>query len=159
VAGDVVIGCFAVRAVEKKSERGGCSGQRLQGLEMGRLKDNARGVCCLCARRDKCLNSYATADELIIYVSLAAILSSVCMHLRLLATTKHLRCADQRHRVYALLSVATTGHEGILADYTVQIASLIYHVLDNMCKDNEPKNQNDAIARCLDLAEVFQADL
>lgn len=81
------------------------------------------------------------------------------MHLRLLATTKHLRCADQQDRVYALLSVATTGHEGIRADYTVQIASLIYHVLDNMCKDNEPKNQNDAIARCLDFAEVFQADL
>lgn len=44
MAGEVVIGHFLVRAVEKKSERGGCSGQRLQGLEMGRPKDNARGV-------------------------------------------------------------------------------------------------------------------
>ena len=77
----------------------------------------------------------------------------------MLEATKHLRCADQRDRVYALLSVATTGHEGICADYTVQVADLIYSVLDNMCKNNGPKDEGEAIARCLDIAEVFRADL
>lgn len=43
----------------------------------------------------------------------------------MLEATKHLHCADQRDRVYTLLSVATTGHEGICADYTVQVANLI----------------------------------
>ena len=47
VAGELVIGCYAVRAVEEKSERGGCSGQRLQGADMGRVEDYARGVCRL----------------------------------------------------------------------------------------------------------------
>ena len=47
VAGELVIGCYAVRAVEEKSERGGCSGQRRQGAEMGRAEDHASGVCCL----------------------------------------------------------------------------------------------------------------
>jgi hypothetical protein len=44
VAGEVVIGYQAVRVVEEKSERGGCSGQCRQGAEMGRLEDHARGV-------------------------------------------------------------------------------------------------------------------
>ena len=78
----------------------------------------------------------------------------------MLEATKHLRCADQRDRVYALLSVATTGHEGIRADYTIQTPDLIYSVLDNMCMFNHaPKDQGEAIARCLDIAEVFRADL
>lgn len=35
----------------------------------------------------------------------------------LLKETRNLECADRRDRVYALLSVATEGHEGIEADY------------------------------------------
>lgn len=35
----------------------------------------------------------------------------------LLKETQNLACADRRDRVYALLSVATEGHEGIEADY------------------------------------------
>lgn len=78
----------------------------------------------------------------------------------MLEATKHLRCTDQRDRVYALLSVATTGHEGIRADYTIQTADLIYSVMDNMCMFNQaPKDQGEAIARCLDIAEIFRADL
>jgi hypothetical protein len=67
----------------EKSERGGYSGQRLQGLEMGRLKDNARGVvvCELAgAFEDKCLSSNIVAHEVMVFVSLTAILSGVCMH-------------------------------------------------------------------------------
>jgi hypothetical protein len=78
---------------------------------------------------------------------------------KMLEATKHLRCADQRDRVYALLSVATTGHEGIRADYTMRVDNLLYRVLDNVCKTNAPKNRDDAMARCLDIAEVFRADL
>jgi hypothetical protein len=77
----------------------------------------------------------------------------------LLEATKHLRCSDQRDRVYALLSVATTGHEGIHADYTIRVADLVYDVLDNMCKINPPTKREEAVDRCLDLAEIFQADL
>jgi len=36
----------------------------------------------------------------------------------LLWETRNLECADQRDRVYALLSVATEGHENVEADYT-----------------------------------------
>ena len=36
----------------------------------------------------------------------------------LLKETRNLECADRRDRVYALLSVATEGHEGIEADYS-----------------------------------------
>ena len=82
MAGDVVIGYFVVRAVEEKSERGGCSGQRQQGLEMGRLKDNARGVAvCELARafQDKCLSSNTIANEVMAFVNLATVLSNVCM--------------------------------------------------------------------------------
>jgi hypothetical protein len=60
--------------------------------------------------------------------------------------------------VYALLSVATR-HEDIRADYTIQVADLVYRVLANMCRNNEPKNWEEAIARCLDIAEVFRAGL
>jgi hypothetical protein len=35
----------------------------------------------------------------------------------LLKETRNLECADRRDRVYALLSVATEGHEGMEADY------------------------------------------
>jgi hypothetical protein len=78
---------------------------------------------------------------------------------QLLKATKHLRCTDQRDRVYALLSVATTGHEGFCADYTVRVDDLMYRVLDNMCKNNEPKDREEAIAICLEISEVFRADL
>jgi hypothetical protein len=50
---------------------------------MGRLKDNARGVvvCELAgAFEDKCLSSNIVAHEVMVFVSLTAILSGVCMH-------------------------------------------------------------------------------
>jgi hypothetical protein len=76
-----------------------------------------------------------------------------------LSYTKHRRCTNQRDRVYALLSVATTGHEGFYADYTVRVNGLLYRVVHNMCKNKQPKTREEAIARFLDVAEVFRADL
>lgn len=76
----------------------------------------------------------------------------------LLEATRHLHCADHRDKVYALLSAVKRGNEGMRADYTVQVADLIYRVLDNVCRDNEPKSWEEAIARCLDVAGIFQAD-
>jgi hypothetical protein len=35
----------------------------------------------------------------------------------------------------------------------------MYRVLDNMWKNNEPKDWEEAVARCFDVAEVFRADL
>jgi hypothetical protein len=42
----------------------------------------------------------------------------------LLKETRNLECADQRDRVYALLSVATDGHERIEADYDRMVTPL-----------------------------------
>jgi hypothetical protein len=49
----------------------------------------------------------------------------------LLLGTKRLACTDKRDKVYAILSVATSGCEGIEADYTISCQELGYSILRN----------------------------
>jgi len=70
----------------------------------------------------------------------------------LLEATQHLCCTDPRDRVYALLSVATTGHEGICADYTIQKAELVRRVLENVYRVKLPDDLDEAIVSCLSVS-------
>lgn len=66
----------------------------------------------------------------------------------LLRETKTLDCADQRDRIYALLSVASEGHEDILADYYRPIPDLAHHVLRNKHTLSPPKTLDNVLSDC-----------
>jgi hypothetical protein len=51
----------------------------------------------------------------------------------MLYATRHLRCTDPRDRVYAILSVVSSGRQDIEADYTLNLIDLLNAVLRNMC--------------------------
>lgn len=56
----------------------------------------------------------------------ADLLISLCS---LLETTKQLRGAELRDKVFAILSVSKTGHEDIVADYTTPLPQLLNAIL------------------------------
>jgi hypothetical protein len=74
----------------------------------------------------------------------------------LLKETKNLECADRRDRVYALLSVATAGHEGIEADYNLDPLSLAHRVLHIKYAIRRPGALDDVVADCKFLEAAFQ---
>lgn len=62
-----------------------------------------------------------------------------------------------RNKVYAILSVATEGHEGIGANYCASVsgATLAHHALRNKHAINPPISLDDVIRDCEFLYEVF----
>jgi hypothetical protein len=78
----------------------------------------------------------------------------------LLQETKNLQCADRRDRVYALLSIATEGHEDIKPEHdrSAQPIRLVYQVLRNkygMNSRRKAKTLYDVRADCEFLKHVF----
>lgn len=76
----------------------------------------------------------------------------------LLKETQNLECADQRDRIYALLSVATEGREGIEADYgpavtPLRLAHRIMHIKHAM---RQPRMLNAVMTECRFLEDVFR---
>lgn len=73
----------------------------------------------------------------------------------LLLATKHLRCALAHDKVYALLSVADSGHEHISADYTTSIPLLLNRILRNMHTISPPKEFAQVATQCKTLEKMF----
>jgi hypothetical protein len=78
----------------------------------------------------------------------------------LLRETGNLECADQRDRVYALLSVATGGHEDIEADYNTKLTPLrlAHMILRKRYAIRPPGILNDVLMDCEFLEDVFRMD-
>ncbi|GAB7333713.1 hypothetical protein MBLNU13_g05251t2 [Cladosporium sp. NU13] len=75
----------------------------------------------------------------------------------LLQETRSLECADQRDRVYALLSVASEGHEHIKADYgnSVTPLNIAHDALLNKYAIRTPRALDDVLEDCRFLEAVF----
>lgn len=75
----------------------------------------------------------------------------------LLKETRNLACWDRRDRVYALLSVATEGHEGIEADYrkTTTPLTIAHDTLRHKYAMRSPRTLDDVLADCEFLEDVF----
>lgn len=73
----------------------------------------------------------------------------------LLLATRHLRCAVLHDKVYALLSVAETGHEAIKPDYTMPINVLLNQILRNMNTLSPPRELDEVASQCETLASLF----
>lgn len=69
----------------------------------------------------------------------------------LLLATRHLRCAVPHDKVYALLSVAEAGHDGIDADYTMPMHVLLNRILSNMHALAPPKGLDVVATQCENL--------
>jgi hypothetical protein len=66
-------------------------------------------------------------------------LESMSVSLRsMLDETSHLRCTDPRDKVYAILSVVSSGRQNIAADYTLSTTDVLNAVLGDMCKTRNP---------------------
>ena len=76
----------------------------------------------------------------------------------LLKVTQNLECADRRDRVYALLSVATTGHEGIEADYNLGPLYLAHCILRIKYATRQPGALDDVLLDCEFLEGVSRID-
>jgi len=76
----------------------------------------------------------------------------------LLRETSNLECADQRDRVYALLSVSTRGHEGIDADYSRAVTPLClaHRILQNKYAVQPPWALDNVLRDCKFLEDVFR---
>lgn len=86
----------------------------------------------------------------------------------LLHETQDLHCTDKRDKVYALLSVATDGHESIEADYSGALSSSDYWdnlsrlghlVLRNRWAISPPTSLDDVVQDCMFLTKVFKFPL
>ena len=66
----------------------------------------------------------------------------------LLQFTQHLNCYDPRDKVYALLSIAKSGADGIEADYTMSLPELMNRVLRNLYSTSQPPSAGDLAIRC-----------
>jgi hypothetical protein len=76
----------------------------------------------------------------------------------LLKETRDLECADQRDRVYALLGVATSGHEDIEADYDTKVTPLrlAHMTLQNKYAIRPPTALNTILMDCNLIEDVFR---
>jgi hypothetical protein len=72
-----------------------------------------------------------------------------------LQDTSHLRCADARDKVYALLSVATKGHEGIEPDYEMALQDLLDSVLHRHLKTAQVSGAGELNEYCMELKTLF----
>lgn len=66
----------------------------------------------------------------------------------LLQLTSHLHCYDPRDKVYALLSIARTGADGIDADYAMPLPQLMHLVLRNFHSSNSPQSVHHIAIQC-----------
>jgi hypothetical protein len=73
----------------------------------------------------------------------------------LLQLTQHLDCYDPHDKVYALLSIAESGHGGIDADYTVPLPELMNRVLSNYYSTSQPPCASDVAIRCARLKAMM----
>lgn len=75
----------------------------------------------------------------------------------LLKETANLECSQRRDRVYAVLSVAQYGHEGIEADYysSFSMDKLARRILRNKHAYQPPKSLGDAKHECEFLGEIL----
>ena len=74
----------------------------------------------------------------------------------LLKETRNLECANRLDRVYALLSVATNGHEDIEADYHLDHLRLAHRILHNKYAMRQPGTLDDVLMDCEFLEGVFR---
>lgn len=65
----------------------------------------------------------------------------------LLQLTQHLDCYDPHDKVYALLSMAKSGHHGIDADYAMLLPQLMNRVLNNSYPTSQPPSAGDVAVR------------
>lgn len=72
----------------------------------------------------------------------------------LLQATRHLRCADARDRVYAVLSVAE-GYDEIAPDYTIPTTTLLDRLLRNEHKLVLAQSVGQVALHCSELERVF----
>lgn len=73
----------------------------------------------------------------------------------MLDSTYHLRCTDPRDRVYAILNVVSSGHQGIKADYTNTLPTLMNQILKNMHAAEKQRTLLDVATQCSLLEGVF----
>jgi hypothetical protein len=73
----------------------------------------------------------------------------------LLRETQTLECSNPRDRVYALLSVATVGHEDIQADYSLDPLYLAHRILRMKYTMRRPGALDDVLLDCKFLEGVF----
>jgi hypothetical protein len=73
----------------------------------------------------------------------------------LLISTRNLQCADERDRVYALLNISTSGHQGISADYTMSIHRLLNRILRNWHSYLRPSSLHEVNRQCDLLEDMF----
>jgi hypothetical protein len=73
----------------------------------------------------------------------------------LLQLTQHLDCYDPRDRVYALLSMAKSGHDGIDADYTMPLPQLMNLVLRNSYSTSQAPSASAVAVRCARLRAMM----
>ena len=69
--------------------------------------------------------------------------------------TRHLRCFDIRDKIYALLGVATKGHESIEPDYSMPLPSLLNRLLHEIWSDSPPETFEEAAEGCAKIEDVF----
>jgi hypothetical protein len=72
-----------------------------------------------------------------------------------LQETSHLDCANPRDKVYALLSVAVKGHEGIEPDYQRELPDLLDHTLDEQLKIVRLQGAGELNEYCSKLQSMF----
>ena len=73
----------------------------------------------------------------------------------MLDSTNHLRCTDPRDKVYAILNVVSSGHQGIEADYTSTLPTLMNQILRNMHVAEKPTTLLDVAMQCKTLEGRF----
>jgi hypothetical protein len=66
-----------------------------------------------------------------------------------------LNCYDPRDKVYALLSMAKSGADGIEADYTMTLPQLMNRVLSNLHSRSPPTSAGDVAIRCARLKAMM----
>jgi hypothetical protein len=76
----------------------------------------------------------------------------------LLASTRQLRCTDARDRVYALLSMSTSGHQGISVDYKLPVQCLLNRILRNWHLYLRPSSLDEVSRQCILLEDTFSLD-
>ena len=73
----------------------------------------------------------------------------------MLVATRYLLCTDPRDRVYAVLEVIKSGHEGIVADYFMTLPDLVNKALRNLHASSAPSLLWEVAAQCELLEEIF----
>jgi len=73
----------------------------------------------------------------------------------LVQETKHLRCFDARDKIYALLGVATEGHENFKPDYTIGTPTLLNALLHDIWTHLPPNTFLEALEMCNKVEDAF----